>query len=467
MISKQDILDRAGEWQLRPNVVEKDYVLGWVLSALARHQVISKSWVFKGGTCLKKCYFETYRFSEDLDFSLLTSSPYSSEELLNLLKEVARDVYELSGIEIAEDLIVVKPSIDKLQRPTFTARLSYRGPLSPRGDLPRLLFDITQHEPILDGHELQSVHHPYPDELPSDVKVRAYSLNELLAEKTRALYERTRPRDLYDVVFIIDNHREALNLEKVRELLQGKCRAKQISPPTLQQMVDLVTGSDELRSEWANMLAHQLPQLPPLESRLARIRSVLEWIEERPVTPVAALRTVQGRAGEQVVAPAGIRYWGGGGSLETIRFAGANRLMIAFNYHGKARVAAPYSLRRPATGNLLLYAQETGVSHVKAFKVDEIVSLSVTDRAFVPHYQVELTTTGPLHAPAPSRTALPRSYSARSRRENNSYGPTYIFRCPHCDKLFRRKKNNPTLRQHKNKDGWNCGGRRGYLERVE
>jgi len=28
------------------------------------------SWAFKGGTCLKKCYFETYRFSEDLDFTL-------------------------------------------------------------------------------------------------------------------------------------------------------------------------------------------------------------------------------------------------------------------------------------------------------------------------------------------------------------------------------------------------------------
>jgi predicted nucleotidyltransferase component of viral defense system len=30
----------------------------------------TESWVFKGGACLKKCYFETYRFSEDLDFSL-------------------------------------------------------------------------------------------------------------------------------------------------------------------------------------------------------------------------------------------------------------------------------------------------------------------------------------------------------------------------------------------------------------
>jgi hypothetical protein len=37
MISKQDILDRATEWQLRPEVVEKDYILGLVLAALASH----------------------------------------------------------------------------------------------------------------------------------------------------------------------------------------------------------------------------------------------------------------------------------------------------------------------------------------------------------------------------------------------------------------------------------------------
>ena len=67
MIAKQEILDRSVEWQLRLGVVEKDYVLGWLLAALAQHPETSQQWVFKGGTCLKKCFFETYRFSEDLD----------------------------------------------------------------------------------------------------------------------------------------------------------------------------------------------------------------------------------------------------------------------------------------------------------------------------------------------------------------------------------------------------------------
>lgn len=46
----------------------------WVLAGIAAHPDIGPSWVFKGGTCLKKCYFETYRFSEDLDFTLTDAS---------------------------------------------------------------------------------------------------------------------------------------------------------------------------------------------------------------------------------------------------------------------------------------------------------------------------------------------------------------------------------------------------------
>jgi predicted nucleotidyltransferase component of viral defense system len=63
MIPKAIILVLAKEEALRETTVEKDYVLGWMLYGVARHPYLSR-WVFKGGTCLKKCFFETYRFSE-------------------------------------------------------------------------------------------------------------------------------------------------------------------------------------------------------------------------------------------------------------------------------------------------------------------------------------------------------------------------------------------------------------------
>ena len=57
MITKLDLQERVREWSLREDVVEKDYVLGWVLWGIGANPVLGDSWVFKGGTSLKKCYF--------------------------------------------------------------------------------------------------------------------------------------------------------------------------------------------------------------------------------------------------------------------------------------------------------------------------------------------------------------------------------------------------------------------------
>ncbi len=61
MIPRQELLRLRGEWQLDVGVIEKDYVLGWVLAAIAAEPALAGGWVFKGGTCLRKCYYETYR----------------------------------------------------------------------------------------------------------------------------------------------------------------------------------------------------------------------------------------------------------------------------------------------------------------------------------------------------------------------------------------------------------------------
>ena len=61
MIPRQELRDLATDFGLDPNVVEKDYALGWLLAGINHHPEISDQWLFKGGTCLKKCFFETYR----------------------------------------------------------------------------------------------------------------------------------------------------------------------------------------------------------------------------------------------------------------------------------------------------------------------------------------------------------------------------------------------------------------------
>jgi len=462
MIRKQDILDRAAEWGMRPDVVEKDYVLGWLLAAIAENAETQSAWIFKGGTCIKKCYFETYRFSEDLDFTLLPEASYTEAAIRETIINVATRAAELSGVEFPGERVEVRSMRNRQGEPTFQGRIAYRGPLGVP-TFPRVLFDLTQYEPVIDEPALRSVFHPYPDGLPEGAGVATYSFNELLAEKTRALYQRARPRDLYDVVFLLENHPEAFDLAHVRDVFRQKCAAKQISELSSRDLLGMVSNAPELESEWENMLGHQLPRLPRLDDLKSRLAALLVWIDEPLAAVAASVREVPLGRQEAPLAPAGIQYWGTGVPLEAIRFAGANRLLVEFAYHGKHRRVEPYSLRRASTGNVLLYAWEQASGHVKAFNVAEIAGVQTTDTPFTPRYQIEFTTHGPVSAPAIA--VSPRIRSQRRRvSSSRRHGTTYVFECTYCRKRFRHAKNDSALRKHKAKDSkWDCPGRRGYL----
>ena len=57
MTDKAEIKEFAAKMGLRADIVEKDYVLGRLLAGISAHKKLSESWIFKGGTCLKKCPF--------------------------------------------------------------------------------------------------------------------------------------------------------------------------------------------------------------------------------------------------------------------------------------------------------------------------------------------------------------------------------------------------------------------------
>ena len=77
MIPQRELAALRSEWTLDQGVIEKDYILGWLLACIANHDALSRTWIFKGGTCLRKCYYETFRFSEDLDFTVVDGGPRS------------------------------------------------------------------------------------------------------------------------------------------------------------------------------------------------------------------------------------------------------------------------------------------------------------------------------------------------------------------------------------------------------
>ena len=100
MIPARELFDLRAEWSLDVGVIEKDYVLGWLLAGIANHRDLAGTWVFKGGTCLLKCFYETYRFSEDLDFTVVEGGPERPEEVPPIFPAIGRWMREESGIEL-------------------------------------------------------------------------------------------------------------------------------------------------------------------------------------------------------------------------------------------------------------------------------------------------------------------------------------------------------------------------------
>ncbi len=83
---------------------------GGLFAGIFNHPALADKWVFKGGTCLKKCYFETYRFSEDLDFTLTDESHLNVDFLVGTFREVSAWVYEQTRIQLPPDKCISRSS---------------------------------------------------------------------------------------------------------------------------------------------------------------------------------------------------------------------------------------------------------------------------------------------------------------------------------------------------------------------
>lgn len=392
MIDKREVMDFAREFGLAAQVIEKDYTLGWLLAGIAAHPEIGQSWMFKGGTCLKKCYFETYRFSEDLDFTLTNPDQLNEEYLLETFHQVSAWIYDNSGIELPADAISFEVYGNPRGHISTQGRVGYRGPMQRRGDIPRIKLDLTADEILVLDPVSRDVHHPYSDRPDAGIKVLSYCFEELFAEKIRALAERERPRDLYDVVHLY--RREGINPDRdlILSTLAEKCLFKGIAVPTVETLANQPERID-LEADWEGMLAHQLPVLPPFQQFWNELAGVFDWLHRTTEREVFA--KVQafggGKIDESWKPPPMAQAWHSQVPLEIIRFAAANRLCVDLEYKNSHRLIEPYSLRRTQEGNILLYAVRHEDAQPRSYRVDRIQGATATNISFSPKYMIELT----------------------------------------------------------------------------
>ena len=226
MITKAELHSVASAEGLRFDQVEKDYVILWILYALSQKPFSPKGWLFKGGTCLRHCYYPGYRFSEDIDFSCLPNAGHLDDALI-LLNQLTVWIQERSGIFLTNKAANTIPGDFQVEIPVEFSRGGAR-----KQKLPSVKIHLTFDEPILTEVTIRSVRPRYSDL--SDFEMPCYSKEEIIAEKMRALLQQQmkwpRPRDLYDLWFILCQSGESFQPEIFRGLFSQKCKARQIQP---------------------------------------------------------------------------------------------------------------------------------------------------------------------------------------------------------------------------------------------
>ena len=490
MISKREIKEISTSKTLRPHVVEKDYVLGWILAGINQHE-IGKSWVFKGGTCLKKCYFETYRFSEDLDFTLVKEDHLNAGFLKNVFSEIAEWVYENSGIEIPVEKLLFDVYKNPRGNSSCQGKVYYKGPLAPQSEksMPRIKLDLTADEVLVKPSVINLVKHEYTDTSEDLFKIQSYGYKEIFAEKIRALGERSRPRDLYDVINFYRRPESENKVLMIQNILKEKCTFKGINLPDY----PLLESHKQACSDgWEQQLKHQLPFLPPFESFWDELELFFMWLENKIKTTQSQPIGTRSRIAEHSITDINKFRSVGANMLDSVRFASTNHLCIELDYQKengirKTYTVEPYSLRQTSEGNLLLYTLEYGTKGPpKSFRVDRIMEARISKLTFIPAYTVEFIPSiiefsgkKKVISPMARKTTAPRIKKIKTLNSSIPIGRKvlsgrkikqrvikYSYQCPYCEKKFHRIKQNNKLNAHKNKNGWDCPGKTGlYIGR--
>jgi len=397
MIEKNEILQLAETLELSPDTVEKDYVLGWILYGISNHNALGKDWLFKGGTSLKKCFFETFRFSEDLDFTIQNRPEISVDFFIKSLHEIADSLYEETGIEFSKDMFKFKILPKQDGKLSAQGVVHYNGPLRRKQGVATIKLDLTTDEIVVLSSEQKRVHHPYTDEPEKGIWTKCYAFEEVIAEKIRALAQRARPRDVYDVVHFFRNRNMIKNPQLVYNVLVKKCGYKNIPIPTY-EFIEKHEKLGELEGQWENMLAHQLPNLPPLDSFWKDIEPFFQWLESN----LQEEKIVSVTKSDEVIFQPGriVNVYSVDSVLQKIQFAAANRVCVQLTYHNKIRVVEPLSFRRARDGNRLFYGFERDSNQVKAYSLSKIQGVQATNNPYTEKaYPVEISSSGAISMP--------------------------------------------------------------------
>lgn len=248
MISRFDILKIARKKGFPAGTIEKEYLLTLALEQIAK---LDEKFIFKGGTALSKVYLDYYRISEDLDFTYIGDN----------IKNAIRTVHTLSKnlkLEIKDDNETSN---------SYNAAIKFIGPLMHQNNIK---IDVSMRENLIFEPKSINVKSFYADIEPFPVRV--FDFRELLSEKIRALIQRSKPRDYFDVWFILENN--SFDGDEIRKAVMEKCRRIGVK----YEPDKIFSDTENLKKQWKTDLVHLVKELPDFDMVVSELKENLSLL---------------------------------------------------------------------------------------------------------------------------------------------------------------------------------------------
>lgn len=163
--------------------VEQDLVLSRALVTMFEHPMVAEQALFRGGTALHKLFFESpRRYSEDIDLVQRDAGPNGA--LVNAIREALDPWLDTPSWKQGKGLFTLDYRFNTTFEPVVRMRL-------------KVEINTREHFNVL-GLERRgySVTNPWYS---GETEIATYSIAELLGTKMRALYQRKKGRDLFDL----------------------------------------------------------------------------------------------------------------------------------------------------------------------------------------------------------------------------------------------------------------------------
>ena len=192
----------AREHGVPMGTLEKDYALTNLLYIISGFPKLD-SMVFKGGTSIKKAHFTDFRFSEDLDFTCL-------EDVSNDFADFVRD--NMGGLDVE----FVEVSDLERRDESFKFRVKYN---QSTGYKTSVRVDLSLRGDVMGDHPARRIRHFY-EGFDDPFSMPVISLEEIMAEKVRAVTYTKHPRHLYDIFYL---HNQGVRINP--DIVEAKTRS--------------------------------------------------------------------------------------------------------------------------------------------------------------------------------------------------------------------------------------------------